>query len=152
MPFVWGRGVLHYFLVPNDERGVPFADIAYHTFGGDPWHFLAMNMIIINHLYMMFFHKISVRSLDQWIPTGLHTCRRLIYDALSDGAIKEVEYENGEVVDTQLIRHHFHFGSVHPFIFLDDFAIPSACPWSSARQNHNFQHDNQRTFYSGYLQ
>jgi hypothetical protein len=113
-------------------KGVPFTDMAHHTFGGDPWHFSTMNVIVINHLYLTFYHKISGRSLDQWIPTGLHTCRRLIYDALSDGAIEEVEYENGEVVDTRLIRHHFHFDSFCPFGFLDDFAIPSARPRSLA--------------------
>jgi hypothetical protein len=82
-------------------KGVLFTEMARHTFGGDPWHFSTMNMIIINHLYLMFYHKISGRRLDQCIHTGLHTCRRLIYDALSDGAIEEVEYENGEVVDTR---------------------------------------------------
>jgi hypothetical protein len=42
--------------------------------------------------------------------------------------IEEVEYENGEVVDTQLIRHHFHFDSFRPFGILVDFAIPCT-PW-----------------------
>ena len=95
--------------------------------------------------------KISGISLDQWIPTGFHTCRRLIYDAISDGAIEEVEYENGDDVDTRLIRYHFHFDSFRPFSFLDDFAIPSAHPGSLTRWNHHFQHDSQHTCYSGYL-
>jgi hypothetical protein len=123
--------VLHYFLY-HMMKGVPFTEMACHTFGGDPQHFSTMKVIIINHLYLMFYHKISGRSLDQWVPTGLYTCRRLIYDALSDGAIEKVEYENGEVVDTRLIRHHFHFDSFHPLGFLDDFAIPSARPGSLA--------------------
>jgi hypothetical protein len=54
-------------------KGVPFTDMACHTFGGDPWHFFAMNVIMINHLHLMFYHKISRRSLDQWIPTILLT-------------------------------------------------------------------------------
>jgi hypothetical protein len=60
--------------------------------------------------------------------------------------------KNGEVVDTRLIRHHFHVDSFHPFGFMDDFAIPSAHPGSSTRQNHHFQHYIQCTFYySGHL-
>ena len=39
-------------------KGVLFTDIAHHTFGGDPWNFSAMNVLMINHLYMMFCHKI----------------------------------------------------------------------------------------------
>jgi hypothetical protein len=133
-------------------KGAPLTEMACHTFGGDPWHFSEMNMLTINHLYKMFYHKIPGRRLDQKIPTGLHTCQRQIYDDLSDSAIKEAEYVNEEVVDTQLIRHHFHFDSFHPFRFMDDFAIPSAHPRSSACQNHHFQQDILRTFYSGYLQ
>ncbi len=81
----------------------------------------------------------------------LHTCQRLICDALSDGAFKEVKYKNGEVVGTQFIRHHFHVDSFHPFRFMDDFSIPSARPGSVACLNHHIEHDIQHTFYSDYL-
>jgi hypothetical protein len=55
-------------------KGVLFTDMAHHTFWGDPWHFSAMNVLMINYLCMTFYREISGRSLDQWIPTGLHTC------------------------------------------------------------------------------
>ena len=32
--------------------------------------------------------------MNQWIPEHLHTCCQLIYNALSDSAIKEVEFVN----------------------------------------------------------
>jgi hypothetical protein len=133
------------------NKGVPFTDMARYPFGGDPRRFSEMKELMIDHLYMTFYHKISGRSLDQWIPAHLNTCRRLIYDALSTGAIEEIDYENGEVIDTRLIRHHFDFDSFRPFGFLDDFAIPTARPGISTRRVHDFQHDVQRAFYSGYL-
>ena len=132
-------------------KGVPFVDMARHTFGGDPRRFSDMNTLMINHLYMMFYHKISGTSLDQWIPAYVHRCRALIHNALSDGAIEAVDYENGEVIDRRLIVHHFDFESFRPFGFLDDFCIPTARPGNRAQRMHNHQHDVQRAFYSGYL-
>lgn len=79
---------------------MPFTNMARHTFGGNPRHFPAMKGLMVNYLYITFYHKISGRSLDQWIPAHLNTCRRLIHNALSDGAIEVVDYENGEVIDT----------------------------------------------------
>lgn len=100
---------------------------------------------------MTFFHKISGRSLDQRIPTHVDRCRQLIHSALANGAIEEVEYEDGEVIDRQRILHHFEFSSFRPFGFLDDFAMPTARPGNSAQRANNYQLDIQRAFYSGYL-
>jgi hypothetical protein len=89
--------------------------------------------------------------MDQWIPLHLTICCRLIYDALSDGALEEVEFVNGDVVDRRWILRHFQFDSFCPFEFLDDFAIPAARPGSWTRRVNDFEHDIQRAFYSGYL-
>ena len=59
--------------------------------------------------------------MNQWIPHTLHTCRRLIYDALSSDAIEEVEFMDGQVLDRRWILHHFDFDSFRIFGFLDDF-------------------------------
>ena len=87
--------------------------------------------------------------MDQWIPLHPDICHRLIYDALSDGALEEVEFVNGEVADQRWILHHFNLESFCPFGFLDDFAISTACPGSWARRVNDFEHDIQRAFYSG---
>jgi hypothetical protein len=132
-------------------KGTPFTEMARHTFGGDPRCLSRMYQVMIDHLYLTFYNKISGTSMDQWIPLHLNSCRRLIYDALADGAIEEVEFHNGEEVDRRWILHHFHFDSFRPFGFLDDFAIPTARPGSWSRRLNNFEHDIQRAFYSGYL-
>ena len=75
----------------------------------------------------------------------------MIYDALSSNAIEEVEFKDGEVVDKRWILHHFDFSSFCIFGLLDDFAMPTARPGSSATRRHNYESDIQRTFYSGYL-
>ena len=89
--------------------------------------------------------------MNQWIPQGLHICRRLIYDARSSDAIEEVEFMDGEVVDRWWILHHFDFDSFCIFGFLDDFAMPTARPGSSATRQYDFDSDIQWVFYSGYL-
>ena len=125
--------------------------MARQTFGGDPRNLSKMFDAMTEHLYMTFFNKISGTSLNQWIPSHVHLCRQLIYDALSDGALQEDQYVNGEIVDRTWILHHFDFESFRPFAFLDDFAIPTARPGTSPNRVHNYTHDIQRAFYSGYL-
>lgn len=132
-------------------KGAPFTEMARHTFGGDPRPFSKMCDLMIDHLYITFYNKISGTSLEQWIPRYLNTCRLLIHDALGDGAIFEEQYVDGEVVNQQLIRHYFDFDTFRPFGFLDDFAQPTARPGIAPTRLHNYAHDIQRAFYSGYL-
>jgi hypothetical protein len=89
--------------------------------------------------------------MNQWILHSLHTCRRLIYDALSSDAIEEVKFMDGQVVDRRWILHHFDFDCFRIFSFIDDFAMPTACPGCSATSRHDYESDIQRPFYSGYL-
>ncbi len=65
-----------------------------------------MNSTFINYGYYQFYDKILGTSMDQWIPGSLHTCRQLIYDALSSYSIEEVEFGDGQVVDRRWILHH----------------------------------------------
>lgn len=132
-------------------KGVPFTEMSRHTFGGDPRPFSKMCELMIDHLYILFYNKISGTSLEQWIPRYLNTCRSLIHNALGDGAIFEEQYVDGEVVSQQLIQHHFDFDTFRPFGFLDDFAQPTARPGIAPTRLHNHAHDIQRAFYSGYL-
>ncbi len=89
--------------------------------------------------------------MNQWIPHSLHTCQRLIYDALSSDAIEEVEFMDGQIVDKWWILHHFNVDCFRIFGFLDDFAMPTARPGSSATRRHDYKSDIQQAFYSGYL-
>jgi len=75
----------------------------------------------------------------------------LIYDALSSDAIEEVEFYEGQVVDRRWILHHFYFRSFRIFGFIDDFAMPTACPGDSVSRANDLEHNVQRAFYSGYL-
>ena len=106
--------------------------------------------LMVDHLYMTFYNKISGTSLEQWIPRYLDRCRRLIHATLSDSAIYETEYVDGEVVDTAWILHHFDFETFRPFGFMDDFALPAARPTDIFR-TLGIYIDTQRAFYSGYL-
>jgi hypothetical protein len=106
---------------------------------------------MINHLYVTFYNKISGISIQQWIPRYLETCRRLIHNSLTDGAIWEAEYVNGEVVNEEWIIHHFDFQTFRIFGFMDDLAMPTARPGNSSSRSHDYAQDIQRAFYSGYL-
>ena len=130
-------------------KGVPFTEMARHTFGGDPRRFSSMFDHMEEHLYFTFYNKITGTSMSQWIPQHLDTCRRLIHNALSDGAIFETEYVNGEVVDRRWIHHHFDFDSFRVFGFLDDYAMPTSRPQNILR-TLGVNLDIQRSIYSGY--
>ncbi len=104
-----------------------------------------------DHLYNLFYNKISGTSLGQWISSQIHLCQQLIHNALSNGAIQESIFEDGEVVDRAWILHHFDLDTFQPFGFLDDFGIPTARPGDAPNWTHQFAQDVQRAFYSGYL-
>jgi hypothetical protein len=132
-------------------KGTLFTEMARFIFGGDPCCLLEMNILFINHGYTTFYNKISGYSMHQWILHSMDTYWWLIYDALSSDAIKEVEFMDGQVVDRRWILHHFDFDSFCIFGFLDDFAMPTVRPGSSATRRHDYESDIQRAFYSGYL-
>ena len=130
-------------------KGVPFTEMARHTFGGDPRYYSWMFEFMTDHLYFLFYNKITGTSLSQWIPGHLDTCRRLIHDALSDSAIFETEYVDGEVVDRRWILHHFDFETFRPFGFVDDYKLATARPQNILR-TLGINQDIQRSVYSGY--
>ena len=107
--------------------------------------------VMINHLYITFYNKILGTSLDQWIPAHLNQCRQLIHKALRNGAIREAEFVDGEVVNETWILHHFDFATFWIFGFLDNFVMPTARPGNAASRVQNFTHDVQQVFYLGYL-
>jgi hypothetical protein len=87
--------------------------MARDHFGGDPRDFSKMCELMIDYLYEKFYNKISGTSLDQWLPEYLDNCRQLIFDALGNGAIWEVQYDaNGDIIDENWILHHFEYFEV----------------------------------------
>ena len=132
-------------------KGSHFTEMARFVFGGDPRRLSEANMLFVNHGYTTFYNKISGTSLEQWIPSELDFCRRLIYDDLMSGAIEEVTFEDGQEVDREWILHRFSFDTFRIFGFLDDFGMPTARPGASATISNGFTDDIQRAFYSGYF-
>ena len=102
-------------------------------------------------MYYTFYNKISGRSLDQWLPRYLDTCRHLIYNALIETASRETNYVNGQLVYEEWIFHHIDFDSFCILSFMDDCAMPTGRPGDSRTRRLNLSQDIQRAFYSGYL-
>ncbi len=148
---IYGGGECFLVYLYHLTKGTPCTEMARFVFGGDPCRLLEMNILFINHGYTTFYNKISGYSMNQCIPSSMDTCWWLSYDALSSDAIKEAEFMDGRVVDRRCILHHFDLDSFCIFGFLDDFAMPTGCPGSSATQSHNYESDIQQAFYSGYL-
>ncbi len=132
-------------------KETPFTKMARFVFGGDPRRLLEMNDSLIHHGYNTFYNKISGTSLNQWLPERLDVCRELIFNSVATGAIEEVQFEDGQVVDRQWILHHFEYDSFCVFGFLDDFALPTACPGNLANRREGFHENIQWAFYSGYF-
>ncbi len=91
-------------------------------------------------------------SLNQWwLPEKLDVCQELIFNSVTTGAIKEIQFKDGQVVDRQWILHHFEYDSFCVFGFLDNFALPTAHPCNLVTQREGFYKNIQWTFYSGYF-
>ena len=131
------------------RKGMAFTEMARHVFGGDPRRFSAIFDLVNEHLYMKFYNKIAGTSLSQWLPRYVHRCRRLVHSALSDGAIHETQYVDGELVNEQWITLNYDFETFRPFGFIDDYAMPAAKP-ANVRRTRGIMLDLQRSVYSGY--
>ena len=90
-------------------KGAPFTKMAGFVFGGNPCRLSEINYEFISYAYNKFYNKIAGTSLSQWLPNKLDLCHYLIFSSMSSGAIKEIELEDGNVIDWQWIRHHFEF-------------------------------------------
>ncbi len=132
-------------------KGTTFIDMSQQYFGGNPRYMSWMHAAMIDHLYNTFYHKISGGSLEQWIPSHLDQCRRLIHAKVSNGFIQEERYVNGEVVDADWIHINFDPDRFRVVGFLDDLALETARPGDEARRREDLHHDIQRAFYSGYF-
>ncbi len=80
-------------------KGVPFTERASNSFGGDSRNLSKMFDATTDFLYNTFNDEIPGTSLIQWIPSQVHQCWCLINNALSNGALEEDQYIDGEVVN-----------------------------------------------------
>jgi hypothetical protein len=110
-----------------------------------------MFQLMVDHLYINFYNKISGTSLRQGIPSHVDLCRQLVHNAFSTSALHETVYANGQLVDESLIHHIFLFESWRIFGYLDDFGLTTARPGCAASRRENYDHDIHRAFYSGYF-
>jgi hypothetical protein len=125
--------------------------MACFAFGGNPHRLLEMNNLLIHHAYNNFYNKISRTSLNQWLLDKLDVSQELNFNFVTNGAIKEIQFEDDQVVDRQWILHHFEYDCFCNFGFLDDFAHPTARPWNLATQREGFYENSQRAFYLRYF-
>jgi hypothetical protein len=124
--------------------------MARFVFGGNPRRLLEMNDFLIHYAYNTFYNKILGTSLNQWLPDKLDVYRELIFNSTT-GAIKEIQFEDGQVDDRQWILHHFEYDSFLFFGFLDNFALPTARPGNLATQREGFYENIHRAFYLVYF-
>jgi hypothetical protein len=76
-------------------NGVPFTEMAFFVFGGDPHQLSEMNNVFISYAYNTFYNKISGTSLNQWIPNKLDLYCKLMLSSVSSGAIEEIDLRMG---------------------------------------------------------
>ena len=132
-------------------QGTAFTIMASDYFGDDPRRMFEMFETIVNHIYFTFYNKISGASLDRWLSSHVDTCCHSNYRDLSNGAIHETTMENGEIINSCMIRHHFDFETFRIFGFINDFAMRTARPGASATRTHDLRQDIQQSFCSGYF-
>jgi hypothetical protein len=78
-------------------------------------------------------------------------CQELIFNSVATGAIEEVQFKDGQVIDRQWILHHFEYNSFCIFGFPDNFVLPTAHPANLATRREGFHENIQRAFYLGYF-
>jgi len=120
--------MFHHIPLSFNIRGSIYGNGEAYFGGGGPRDFSNMFDVMVHHLYYTCYNKISGISLSQCIPSYVHRCRELIHNALSDGAIWEVEYLNGEVVNAPWIHHRWDLPTFCSFGFLDNTDHATACP------------------------
>ncbi len=72
--------------------GDPWTRLIDGNFGGEPHHWSYAFQWFINHLFTLFYHKISGRSMELWLPQ-INNFKQLIIDRLEKPAHRrEMEY------------------------------------------------------------
>ena len=104
--------------------------------------------LVNKHLHTKFYDKTAGTSLSQWLPRYVHRCWRLVHSALSDGAIHETKYIDGELVNERWISLNYNYDTFHTFGFLDDYALPTATLANVRRRRILL--DFQQSVYLGY--
>ncbi len=113
--------------------GDPWTRLIDGFFGGDPRRWTYAFQWFVNHLYTVFYHKISGRSMEMW-PPQVNSYKQLIIDHLRQPAHpREMDYyyDMGE----RLPANHYiidvaHVDDWRVIGFIDDTAVRSCRPGS----------------------
>ena len=103
------EAMLHYLYW--NRNGGSKLQMSENAFGGDPRRFTYSICMIANHLYVMFYHKISGDSMRQWVH-HVTLFRHAIWQRLLDGYTVE---ENVDTGDERSIRLAIPFESFRIF-------------------------------------
>ena len=119
------------------------------VFGGDPRPWGSLIQAVFDHLYILFYHKISGDSLS-WFRPRLALYSRAIGNRLnSQASYVETVHADGTFFGT-LSRVLIALDEQRCVGFLDDTAIPTCRPGLSACADGRTTEDIQRSFYSGF--
>jgi hypothetical protein len=134
-----GEEVMIYYMT-NLRKGEPYTAMI-QKFGGDPRRFTKTIRLMTNPLYDTFYHKITGDSMRQWLP-NITTFQRAIWEKLVEGETVEIREGNRTTV-----RISVPFENFVVFGFMDDLGIQTCSPGNTARREHGFEDDFQRSSY-----
>jgi hypothetical protein len=138
--------------------GDPWTRLIDGNFGGDPRRWSYAFKWFINHLFTLFYHKISGRSMELWIPE-INNLKQLIIDRLCKPAHpREMEYyhdlgerhpPNEYIIEVDSVDDWRVFG------FIDDTGVRTCRPGSGpvgleegpGRPRRRYAYLIQRAFY-----
>lgn len=128
------------------RKGSSFIEMSSLVFGGDARDFSHMMRLIVHHLYVTFYHKISGDSLRMWTDY-IDDFRLAIYNRLTSNPRW---WEMAVFPDMHAIMD-LSYECFRIFGFLDDVEMATSRPGDTTNRRMFFLHDVQRAFYSGYF-
>ena len=128
------------------RTGTSFTLMAAHIFGGDPRVFTHYVRAIVNHLYSLFYHKITGDSMSLWIDE-IDEFREATWDKMLSGMVNERDRHGNE--DNWEV--HVPFDTFRIFGWLDDTDMetnrPRAGRTVTNAGNVTDLRDTQQAFY-----
>ena len=125
-------------------------------FGGNSDFFASVIKEFVQHLYELFYDKISGDSLSFYSDDDFRNFSRAIFDRVTKIPPKELEkLEKGKIDSVDQLK--LNLNEFRPCSFIDDTSICSCRPGSGPvgeggkdTDRREFNHEIQKAFYSGY--
>ena len=124
-------------------------------FGGNPDFFTSVIKVLVQHLFELFYHRISGDSLSFYTEKDFRSFAEVIYERVKISPKEVDKYEKGLIDEIKEIQ--MSLSQFRPLGNIDDTSINSCRPGSgpigkggkfAERREHN--HDIQKAMYSGY--